>query len=102
MGSLVSVLNWTCKNCRQINAIENLECSRCQTIRKIIEFDEITDDNQLLLSAVDENEDQINNKSDVIKNDSISNLSTSTTLTQTIKKQSNNKFPGYVEINSDG
>lgn len=39
MGSLVSVLNWTCDKCQNINEIESLQCSYCQTPRKINEIE---------------------------------------------------------------
>lgn len=35
MGSLVSVLNWTCDSCRNINEIESFQCCYCQAPRKI-------------------------------------------------------------------
>lgn len=36
MGTIASVLQWTCTNCNLINPIESLRCLRCGNIRRIL------------------------------------------------------------------
>lgn len=39
MGTIASVLQWTCTNCNIINPTECLKCLKCGNIRKILESD---------------------------------------------------------------
>lgn len=36
MGTIASVLQWTCKNCNLINPTESIRCIRCGYVRKIV------------------------------------------------------------------
>lgn len=37
MGTIASVLQWTCTNCNLINPTECLKCLKCGNVRKILE-----------------------------------------------------------------
>lgn len=68
MGSLVSVLNWTCDNCRSINEIESFQCSYCQSPRKIKDdnVDETGETEQLFASYSSDSEEE-NDKFETVK-----------------------------------
>lgn len=122
MGTIASVLQWTCTNCNLINPTECLKCLKCGNIRHI-RVDRVTDydsnedstiesqkhsigpiqttkssfDNKYSTDVNNENHNQCNNNDnhngDTIKHD---------------QKTTNSKHffhetrPGYVEINSNG
>lgn len=68
MGSLVSVLNWTCDKCQNINEIESLQCSYCQTPRKIneIEADNGPVDTEHLFASCSSSDEE-NDKFETVK-----------------------------------
>lgn len=37
MGTIASVLQWSCTNCNVINPTESLKCLNCGTVRKVCE-----------------------------------------------------------------
>lgn len=37
MGTIASVLQWTCNNCHAMNPIEIVRCSGCDTVRVVSE-----------------------------------------------------------------
>ena len=37
MGTIASVLQWTCTNCLAVNPIEAVRCSGCNTVRIVAE-----------------------------------------------------------------
>lgn len=37
MGTIASVLQWTCNNCHAVNPIEIVRCSGCETVRVVSE-----------------------------------------------------------------
>lgn len=111
MGTIASVLQWTCTNCNLINPTECLKCLKCGNIRHI-RVDRVTD--------YDSNEDSTNDS----RKHSIGRIQT--TKSSSDNNQCNNndngnedtiKFdhkttnsthffhetrPGYVEVNSNG
>lgn len=68
MGSLVSVLNWTCDKCKYINEIESLQCSYCQTPRKSdqIETDSVDGETEHLFASYSSSDEE-NDKFETVK-----------------------------------
>lgn len=75
MGTIASVLQWTCTNCNLINPTECLKCLQCGNIRRILESD----------GSVGEKDDDETSKYD---DDSF--------------RTKHKTLPGYVEISSNG
>lgn len=87
MGTIASVLQWTCKNCNLINPTECLKCLRCGNIRKILESDGLN---------------SISNHHQDYNNDFGDNDETATAKCDSPSSNQHNTLPGYVEITSDG
>ena len=126
MGTIASVLQWTCSNsnCRYINPTESLKCINCGNIRRIkiptylaspddYDDDDDDDDDDDGNDGVDQNGD--NGINDVDECDGIDKLtpSKSEISSNTGKRTKSTKLssavhcdgetlPGYVEINSNG
>lgn len=109
MGTIASVLQWTCTNCNLINPTENLKCLNCGNIR-LIRFDRLSTDANDYDSS-----DSLDDSSETITKTTTSseceqngiNVEQSidkSTLpsTTTIKNHLHETLPGYVEINSNG
>lgn len=80
MGTIASVLQWTCRNCNLINPTECLKCLRCGNQRTLIDGD--------------------TRNRNFIKN---SNLSNAPSEKETIKCDTKeHPGAGYLEITSDG
>lgn len=67
MGSLVSVLNWTCDNCRNINEIESSQCSYCQIPRKVVQLETVDGEAELLSAYSSDSEEENNDKFETVK-----------------------------------
>lgn len=104
MGTIASVLQWTCSNsnCRYINPTESLKCINCGNIRRIKipsylaspdEYDDDYDD--------DDDEDGYGNYDDS-PTQSTKNLTRKQRTKTTNSDHCDNTLPGYVEINSNG
>lgn len=52
MGTIASVLQWSCTNCNVINPTESLKCLNCGTVRKVCEgtLKHLPDSNSLRIS----------------------------------------------------
>lgn len=52
MGTIASVLQWSCTNCNVINPTESLKCLNCGTVRKVCEgtLKHLSDSNSLRIS----------------------------------------------------
>lgn len=94
MGTIASVLQWTCTNCNLINPTECLKCLNCGNVRRILaEPDNINDDD----NDGDTKEKRRLQQYDI---NQISNNKCKT-ISDT-RKRNHNTLPGYVEINSNG
>lgn len=93
MGTIASVLQWTCSNsnCRYINPTESLKCINCGNIRRI--------KIPAYLASPDEYDDGCENDSSPTEN--IIN-STIQRIKTTNSDHCDETLPGYVEINSNG
>lgn len=122
MGTIASVLQWTCTNCNLINPTECLKCINCGNIRRI-RVDRVTDyDSNDTVDSVDTIKhsngfDQKTNHKhddnspcdDKNTNDNI-NCDGQTIITNSVQNKTTNTnksifhetLPGYVEINSNG
>lgn len=83
MGTIASVLQWTCTNCNLINPTECLKCLQCGNIRKIHDGNDGTN----FCTNGDENgiDEQRN--------------ATTNSNNGTVKHKT---LPGYVEISTNG
>lgn len=98
MGTIASVLQWTCSNsnCRYINPTESLKCINCGNIRRI--------KIPAYLASPDEYDDECD------ECDGIDSPTDAATINSTIQRTKTTKhsdlcdetLPGYVEINSNG
>lgn len=105
MGTIASVLQWTCTNCNFINPTECLKCIKCGNVRKTFispspSSSKRTDEkisnsngdgcypyssNSMNYSSIKSKFNAINN---ITKNENLGNL--------------HQILPGYVEINTNG
>lgn len=95
MGTIASVLQWTCSNtnCRYINPTESLKCINCGNIRRI--------KIPAYLASPDEYDDGCENDSSPTEQNAITQTTVQRTKT-TNSDHSDETLPGYVEINSNG
>lgn len=114
MGTIASVLQWTCSNsnCRYINPTESLKCINCGNIRRIKipaylaspdEYDDDDDDDNQ-----DEDEDDDKDDDDGCRNHDNRPTQSTKSLGRKPRNKTTNSdhcdetLPGYVEINSNG
>lgn len=97
MGTIASVLQWTCTNCNLINPTECLRCLNCGNFRRILA--DVKEAN----STVVEQNSSIRNGKHVRSNDAQS-MSADEQWKQRngTTKKLHQTPPGYVEIDSNG
>ncbi|XP_055303942.1 calpain-D-like [Sitodiplosis mosellana] len=93
MGTIASVLQWTCSNsnCRYINPTESLKCINCGNIRRI--------KIPAYLASPDEYDDECDNDSSPTEHAINSTIHRTKTTNSDLCDET---LPGYVEINSNG
>lgn len=97
MGTIASVLQWTCSNsdCRYINPTESLKCINCGNIRRI--------KIPAYLASPDEYDDGCENDSTSSPTEHAINSTATAHRTKTTNSDfCDETLPGYVEINSNG
>lgn len=65
MGTIASVLQWTCSNCNLINPTECLKCLNCGNFRRILAEDS---DAQCIIDDIDDRHEQNQSKSSTVEN----------------------------------
>lgn len=92
MGTIASVLQWTCSSCRYINPTESLKCINCGNIRRIKV--------PAYLASPDDYDDEFDDVDS--PNESTVNSTEQRNKTSKHSDQCDETLPGYVEINSNG
>lgn len=91
MGTIVSVLQWTCGNCNLINPTECLRCLNCGNIRRIL----VVEDSSTIS---DDNYGDREEKHRLLKNEPTEVLKHANVECASISRAAQ----GYLEINSNG
>lgn len=104
MGTIASVLQWTCTNCNLINPTECLKCLQCGNIRRILES---VDSGGVY--GEDEGSGGGGGDDDGNANDGLRCGGGACSTIDRITKCDNSRYrakhktlPGYVEISSNG
>lgn len=95
MGTIASVLQWTCSNCNHINPIELIRCPKCDNVRLLSDSTLIEEEDEGPLSASNESKggpDACNHQQSSI----------SDTSSQSSCGQRGAPVTGYLEIKTDG
>lgn len=92
MGTIASVLQWTCNNCNLINPTECLKCLQCGNVRKIHEQDTI----------IGGSADDDGGKNDGNRSIDEQGKTTTSKCGDTVGTTKHKTLPGYVEISSNG
>lgn len=91
MGTIASIISWTCTNCNLINPTECLRCLNCGNVRRIL----VVDDNSTIS---DDNYGNRGEKHRLLRNEPTEVLKHANVECASISRAP----PGYLEINSNG
>lgn len=96
MGTIASVLQWTCTNCNLINPTESLKCLNCGNVRHILA--EETDS----IHIIDNDGDSIRKAKQYLQSGSRQMSNGQSNNDDGITNKLHKTLPGYVEINTSG